>query len=69
MTRVKHAQSRTVQVKQYEPRVFTFEVEDDVASDLASESMDNMKIVVDRKIDDAVSKLQEDLKQEKDNSK
>lgn len=69
MTRVKHQQARTVQVKQYEPRTFTFEIEDEVPSDAVSETMDGMKVLLDKKIDDAVNKLQEGLKQETGSSK
>lgn len=68
MTNVRHSQSRTVQVKQYEPRTFTFEIEGDSEPDAVPAAMDAMKALIDSKLDAAVAKLQEDLKTEKANS-
>ena len=68
MTKVRHSQSRTVQVKQYEPRVFTFEIEDEVDSEAVVDALTQQKWLIDQKIDLAVLQLQTDLKKEKENS-
>ena len=59
MPRIKHTQSRTIQVKQFEPRNFSFEIEDDVPMELVEECMDAMKSALDKRIDDAVKDFQQ----------
>lgn len=68
MTKVKHSQSRTVQVRQYEPRTFTFEIEGEIEVEKLEAAMASMEKIISKKIDESVAQLQANLAQEKENS-
>lgn len=62
MIKVTHNQSRTKQVKQYEPHSFSYTVEMDVEEGEVQKTMDILETVVSKKLAEDIDSLESGLK-------
>lgn len=67
MPKVRHSQSRTIQIRQYEPRVFTFEIEGECEREATEAAMAEMERLVSKKLDASIKEVEAGLAAGKEN--